>query len=98
MRNTATPTALPFVGYTAKKESLSFWTVPQTGDFAQGVESGTAMANALTAHLMDDKNHAPILPQIALDMIASGDLPPALQGQVVGFFSALEEQLKKRSP
>ena len=39
----------------------------------------------------------PILAQVALDMLTTEQLPAALQGQVVGFFSMLERLLAQKT-
>ena len=51
------------------------------------------MAASYVAYLTGAADLAPILPQIVLDMLGTEALPDALQGQVVGFFSALESRL-----
>lgn len=93
MRNKKSPTDLAFVGRKSSKKPLSFWTIPPTGDYLHGTKVGAAMAASYAAYLAGAVDLAPILPQIVLDMLGVEGLPDGLQGQVVGFFSALEGRL-----
>lgn len=96
MSHTNKPADLPFVGRIANKEQLSFWTIRPDGNFSDGTNTGAAMASAYIAYL-SNTNAPPILPQIVIDMLATADLSPALQGQVVGFFAAIESKLTRET-
>lgn len=51
------------------------------------------MAAAYIAYLATAGELPPILPQVVMDMLAGAALSDALQGQIVGFFSAIEQRL-----
>lgn len=51
------------------------------------------MATAYLAYLEATPDMPPILPQILLDMLSRGNVSEGLQGQAVGFLSALEARL-----
>lgn len=55
------------------------------------------MAASYIAYLSKANTAPPILPQIVLDMLNASELPPAVHGQVVGFFAALETELTRNS-
>jgi hypothetical protein len=97
VRNKNLPTALPFVGRTKHKQSLSFWTTPCNGDYLQGTRDGADMAKAYAEYVAQGNDMPPILAQVALDMLTTEQLPEALQGQVVGFFSVLERLLAQKT-
>ena len=55
------------------------------------------MARAYAEYVTAGDELPPILAQVALDMLATEPLPEALQGQVVGFFSALERLIARKT-
>lgn len=83
---------LPFVGTGIKNPGLAFWNVPETGGYTGGCRTGEALALLYMKHL---REHGPgpggMLQNIAFSMF--GDRPDndAVNGQVVGFFRALEK-------
>jgi len=95
VRNTMTPAELPFVGRENSNEPFSFWTVRAEGTYFEGVKVGASMASAYVAYLASGGGNPAILPQIAIDMLNVANVPDGLQGQVVGFFAALEVQLTR---
>jgi len=96
VRNRFKPTDLPFVGNTKARQRTSFWTVPPKGDFAKGSMTGTKMAAAFLRYLATKDTLPPILPQIVLDMAQRTDISDALHGQIVGFFSTLEQAMHSK--
>lgn len=94
---------LPFVGKEPDKPGLSFWKVPATGGYAGGCATGAALATIYLDHL---KKHGEdqvgsYLQCIVLDMLGV-DNPKrkgqdALHGQIVGFFSFIEQCLLRQS-
>lgn len=75
---------------------MSFWTLPEHGNYTDGTLIGEAMAKAYTANLSRQSILPPTLPQIVLDIagVGAANLSEARHGQLVGFFSALEEVLR----
>ena len=92
MRNTKSPTDLPFVGRTKSKKSLSFWAIPPAKDFSEGTVVGAEMATAYSTYLQGAGDMPPVLAQIVIDMI-DGALPAGVHGQLVGFLSTIEQHI-----
>ena len=87
---------LPFVDAVPDKIGWSFWSVPKSGGYFGGNETGSALARIYMKHL---KAHGPgwgggNLQMMALDMFDCENGVSAeqdtLRGQVVGFFVELE--------
>jgi len=87
-------TNLPFVGLAPDGKRKSFWTLPDQGNYADGAILGEAMAKAYQAHMSLVSILPPSLPQIVMDITGASNLSAARQGQLVGFFSAIEEALR----
>jgi hypothetical protein len=87
-------TNLPFIGPAPDGKRKSFWTIPDQGNYADGAVLGEAMAKAYQANMSLFSVLPPSLPQIVMDITGVSDLSAARQGQLVGFFSAIEEALR----
>ena len=92
VRNTKSPTDLPFVGRKKNQKSLSFWAVPPAKDYSEGTTVGAKMASAYLTYLQDAGDLSPMLAQIVFDML-DGKLPDTVHGQLVGLLSAIEQHL-----
>lgn len=83
---------LPFVGKGGKGPGLSFWSVPATGGYGGGCETGKALALLYMKHL---REHGPaaggMLQTMAFSMFEDGADNDARRGQIVGFFTMLEK-------
>lgn len=91
---------LPFVDRVPGAPLLSFWAVPKTGGYIGGNETGAALARVYLRYLREHSQDrgAGILSLIALHMIESGEIvtdaeQDARRGQVVGFFTELDQWL-----
>ncbi|MBT3092831.1 MAG: hypothetical protein AB2697_22145 [Candidatus Thiodiazotropha endolucinida] len=93
------PHRLPFVDRVPGKLGLSFWTVPKTGGYFGGNETGGTLARIYLKHLKEhDLSFGGSYLQImVLDMFGckSGVSPEqdVLRGQVAGLFIELERWL-----
>lgn len=87
--------ALPFVG-TAEDQTRDWWAVPKRGGFHGGCMTGEAAAMAYLKFLRDDACFG-MLQWIAFHML---DEPrsESLRGQAVGFFSRLDDILRRFAP
>lgn len=92
------PTDLPFVGTTAAKSRLQFWTLAARGDFTENTRLGAEMAQTYLKFKSESGELPSILPQIVIDMTASDDIDDAVRGQLVGFFSYLDHALTFSHP
>ena len=92
MRNTKSPTDLPFVGRTKNKKSLSYWAVPPAKDYSDGAVIGAKMASAYLTYLQGAGGFPPVLAQMVFDMFGV-TLPDGVHGQLVGLLSAIEQHL-----
>lgn len=86
---------LPFI---SKKSpdigGMSFWSVPKTGGYGGGCNTGEALAYCYLKHLREHGNSTcGTLQLIALYMLEAGTSDDSIKGQAVGFFSTLEDWL-----
>lgn len=92
-------TKLPFVAPNKDKPGYCFWSVPQTGGYIGGSETGRALAFIYLKHLKETGGGytGRYLPSIVLDMLNLADCDNeadiALHGQIIGFFWELERWL-----
>lgn len=94
---------LPFVGGT-NGLGISFWDVPKTGGYGGGCQTGKNLALIYLKHIRENGGFSGgHLQSIVLNMFNSGahkhDSPEetALRGQIVGFFSTLDQVLDETS-
>ncbi len=94
---------LPFVGL--YKSGVCWWSVPATGGYGGGCETGAAMATAYLRDLkMNPEFHGGLLQHIVLDMCEAykhgltAAEEESLRGQIVGFFSAICARLQNMAP
>lgn len=90
--------ALPFVNSPPSQGGVSFWAVPQTGGPVGGAQAGRAMATLYLKHLKEHSlDDGGTLPSIVRSMLENthgvSSCPPALRGQIVGFFSVIDHWL-----
>lgn len=95
---------LPFVGKEHKeKRTISFWDVPKTGGYGGGCKTGKNLALIYLKHIRQHGGASGgYLQSVVLDMLGedSRSMTPedsALRGQVVGFFSTLDQVLDETS-
>lgn len=91
---------LPFVDKEEGKLGLSFWSVPKSGGYHGGSDTGRALALLYLKHLRSNAGESnSMLQHIALDMFDFQDFPnrdkreDAVRGQAVGFFKEIEKLL-----
>jgi len=85
---------LPFINAEANGGTTHYWSVPKTGGYFGGIETGRALAYIYLKHLKEHGPGLPILQRMVLDMFGCGgsenEEVESLRGQAVGFFIALE--------
>ncbi|WP_089528521.1 hypothetical protein [Pantoea ananatis] len=94
-------TRLPFVNNIRSKGGYSFWAVPKKGGYFGGCKVGRALGAIYLKHLQDHGiGPGGNLQSIVIDMFEFDSVSRegnegknSLKGQVVGFFSYLEEYL-----
>ncbi|HEN3293437.1 TPA: hypothetical protein U5D59_002879 [Yersinia enterocolitica] len=73
---------------------VSFWKVPKTGGYGGGCATGVSLASLYMQHLLEfGKSPCGTLQLIVLDMFNIENIDDSLKGQVVGFFTELEQYL-----
>lgn len=87
---------LPFICKASPEiGGISFWSVPKTGGYGGGCETGRALAYTYLKYLREHGKdfNGGTLQGIALDMFKDGAEDNTTRGQVVGFFATLDQWL-----
>lgn len=89
-------TSLPFIGQDIRSKRYSYWLIPDSSTYFLGQQIGHLMAQSYLDHLKTPGYHPPSLALIAADICSEQPMSEGRNGQLVGFLSLLENQLKMK--